>query len=32
VTVLHFGDQGQVVGHRDYANRVELREPPYAGW
>jgi len=32
VTVLHFDDQGQVVGHRDYDNRVELREPPDAGW
>jgi predicted SnoaL-like aldol condensation-catalyzing enzyme len=32
VTVLRFDDQGQVVEHRDYDNRVERREPPYQGW
>jgi len=32
VTVLRFDGQGQVVEHCDYDNRVERREPPYAGW
>lgn len=32
VTVLHFDDQAQVVGHRDYDNHVDRREPPYSGW
>jgi hypothetical protein len=31
-TVLHFGDDGLVVDHRDYWNQVETREPPFAGW
>jgi ketosteroid isomerase-like protein len=32
VTVLRFRDDGKVVDHRDYWNRVDRREPPYAGW
>jgi predicted SnoaL-like aldol condensation-catalyzing enzyme len=32
VTVLRFDGQGQVIDHRDYANHVERREPPYSGW
>jgi hypothetical protein len=31
-TVLRFGDDGQIVDHRDYWNHVERREPPYEGW
>ena len=32
VTVLRFDDDGKVVDHRDYWNKVKRREPPYAGW
>ena len=32
VTVLRFGNQGQVVDHRDYDNHIERRERPYADW
>ena len=32
VSVLRFNDRGQVVEHRDYANHVEQRQPPYPDW
>jgi hypothetical protein len=32
VTVLHFGNDGLVVDHRDYWNEVTGRRPPFDGW
>lgn len=32
VTALRFDAEGKVVDHRDYANHVEERKPPYDEW
>lgn len=31
-TVLRFDEAGQVVDHRDYADHVQARRPPYDEW